>query len=169
MNYRYLLAVAFCAFAFSAFAQPAPGASVPAEVDVAVTARDLPRGSVLAEADLAYKPMPAARATDSIARSIADIVGMETRRALRAGEPVRNIDIRRHALVAKGATVTMLFEADGLTLTFVGRALTDGAEGDVITVLNPSSYRQVQAIVTAPGTVRVGAAPQDAVRLSATR
>jgi flagellar basal body P-ring formation protein FlgA len=169
MSYRTFLAVAFCAFAFSAFAQPAPTASAPAEVDVAVTARDLPRGSVLTEADLGYKPMAVARANDSIARSIADVVGMETRRALRAGEPIRNIDIKRHALVAKGATVTMLFEAEGLTLTFVGRAMGDGAEGDVITVLNPSSYRQVQAIVTAPGTVRVGSAPQGGVRVSASR
>ena len=169
MRYQYDLALALCAFAFSAFAQtPAPAPAAP-DIDVAVSARDLPRGAVLGESDLAYKPMPAARANTGIARSIADVVGMETRRALRAGEPIRTIDIKRHALVAKGTNVTMLFEADGLTLTFVGRALADGAEGEVITVLNPSSYRQVQAMVTGPGTVRVGPAPQSQVRVSASR
>jgi flagella basal body P-ring formation protein FlgA len=151
MTHRLLLVVVLCAAAFSAFAQDA------SEVDVAVASRDVPHGSVLTEADLTYKPVPAARANASIVRSIADVAGMETRRALRAGEMIRTIDVKRHALVTKGATVTMLFEAKGVTLTATGRAMGDGADGDVVTVLNPTSYRQVQAVVVAPGTVRVGA------------
>jgi len=35
-------------------------------------------------------------------------------------------------------------------------ALAEGGEGDSIVVLNPTSYRQVVAVVTGPGTVRVG-------------
>lgn len=158
MTLRFLLTLAFCTLAFSAFAQEK------AEVDVAVPARDLPRGAVIKEADLTYKPVPAMRANDSIARSIADLTGLETRRALRAGELIRNIDVKRHALVAKGATVTMLFEAEGISLTAVGRAMTDGADGDIVTVLNPTSFRQVQALVIAPGTVRVGAGMQLAAK-----
>jgi flagellar basal body P-ring formation protein FlgA len=164
MTLRFLFTLALCAFAFSAFAQTAP-----AEVDVAVTARDIPRGAVLAEADLVYKPIAAARANDSIARSIADLAGMETRRALRAGELIRTIDVKRHALVAKGATVTMLFEADGVALSSIGRAMAEGSEGDIVTVLNPTSYRQVQAVVTGPGTVRVGGVAQTVTRLGAAR
>jgi flagella basal body P-ring formation protein FlgA len=150
MTIRFAIAVLLCAFAFSAFAQEQ------AQVDVAVASRDLPRGAVIADTDLTYKPIPAARANAGIVRSIADLSGMETRRALRAGELIRSIDVKPHALVAKGATVTMLFEARGITLTSTGRAMADGAEGEIVTVLNPASYRQVQAIVIAPGTVRVG-------------
>jgi flagella basal body P-ring formation protein FlgA len=150
MTFRIALVVLLCAAAFSAFAQTAE------EVDVVVASRDLPRGAVIAEGDLGYKPVPAVRANASIVRSIADLTGMETRRSLRAGELIRNIDVKRHALVTKGATVTMLFEAKGIKLTSVGRAMADGADGDVITVLNPASFRQVQALVVAPGTVRVG-------------
>ena len=164
MTLRFVLTFALCVLAFSAFAQ-----TPSAEVDVAVATRDIARGAVLREADLAYKPVPAARANDSIARSIADLVGMETRRALRAGELIRTIDVKRHALVAKGATVTMLFEAEGIALSAVGRAMTEGGDGDIVTVLNPTSYRQVQATVTGPGTVRVGAAPQEVARLGAPR
>ena len=153
MTFRIVLVLVLCAAAFSAFAQET------GDVDVVVLTRELPRGAVLAEADLAYKPVPAARANSSILRSIADLVGMETRRTMRPGELIRSIDVKRHAMVAKGATVTMLFEAKGVSLTAVGRAMGEGADGDVITVLNPTSYRQVQAIVVAPGTVRVGAGP----------
>jgi len=73
-----------------------------------------------------------------------------------AGEFLRSSDLKRPALVAKGSNVTMVFEAPGIHLTAVGRALAEGGEGDSIAVLNPTSYRQVVAVVTAPGTVRVG-------------
>src|SRR5688572_8080442 len=152
MTFRILLVLVLCAAAFSAFAQET------GDVDVVVLTRELPRGAVIAEGDLAYKPVPAARANSSIVRSIADLVGMETRRTIRSGELVRSIDVKRHAMVAKGATVTMLFEAKGVTLTAVGRAMGEGSDGDVITVLNPTSYRQVQPMVVAPATVRVGPA-----------
>jgi flagella basal body P-ring formation protein FlgA len=77
---------------------------------------------------------------------------------LRAGELIRASDLKRPTLVAKGSAVTMIFEVPGIALTSVGRALAEGGEGDTIAVLNPASYRQVTAIITGPGTVRVGAA-----------
>ena len=161
MSFRFLLTVVLCAVAFSAFAQEAP------EIDVAVPSRDLPRGAVLSETDLVYMPIPTSRANAIVARSIADLVGMETRRPLRAGDLIRSIDVKRHALVTKGSTVTMKFDAEGISLTAVGRAMADGADGDVITVLNPTSYRQVQALVVAPGEVRVGAPSAPVAQLAA--
>jgi flagella basal body P-ring formation protein FlgA len=153
MHCKFLLTVLLCSFAFSAFAQTTPES----QVDVAVTNRDVARGEILRESDLAYKPVPVIRANTSIARSIADVSGQETRRALRAGDMIRLSDVKRPTLVAKGATVTMLFEAPGMVLTSVGRAMTEGGLHDTITVQNPVSFRQVQANVVSPGTVRVGA------------
>jgi len=150
MNYRFLLAFAFCTLAFSAFAQNA------SDVEVVVPAHDIARGAVISENDLTTKGFPAVRLNDAIIRSAADAAGREAKRALRAGEILRSNDLKRPALVAKGATVTMIFEAPGMKLTSVGRALAEGGEGDTIAVLNPISYRQVIAVITAPGTVRVG-------------
>src|SRR6266566_1277715 len=153
MSIRFLLAVAFCAVAFSAFAQDSAD-----QMDVVVPAHDIARGAVLAEGDLTTKSIAVMRANDGIVRNAADATGREAKRALRAGEFLRNSDLKRPTLVAKGANVTMIFEAPGIHLTAVGRALAEGGEGDSIAVLNPTSYRQVVAVVTAPGTVRVGAA-----------
>jgi flagella basal body P-ring formation protein FlgA len=86
------------------------------------------------------------------------VAGREAKRALRAGELIRASDLKRPTLVAKGSTVTMIFEVPGIALTSVGRALAEGGEGDTIAVLNPTSYRQVSAVITGPGTVHVGAA-----------
>jgi flagella basal body P-ring formation protein FlgA len=150
MMLRTFLTLVFCTVAFTAYAAETT------TIDVAVPAHDLPRGKVLAAADLVYKNVPATGIGESVARSIADLAGQETRRSLRAGEFVRASDVKRPTFVAKGSTVTMIFEAPGISLAATGRALAEGGDGDSITVLNTVSYRQVQATVIAPGTVRVG-------------
>jgi flagella basal body P-ring formation protein FlgA len=151
MTLRFVLVVILSAIAFTAYAADVP------EVDVAVAINDIARGDVIAEADLEYKAVPAIRANGSVVRAITDVAGMEARRALKAGELIRTGDLKRPTMVAKGSTVTMLFEAPGMRLSAVGRALAEGAEGDTITVLNPTSFRKVEAVVIKPGTVRVGA------------
>jgi len=83
-----------------------------------------------------------------------DLIGMEARRVLHAGESVRLEDVRRPTLVTKGSTVTMTFEAPGITLTAVGRAMSEGGFGETVTVQNPASFRQVSTVVTGPGQVR---------------
>jgi flagella basal body P-ring formation protein FlgA len=152
MTMRALLVLLICSLAFSAFA-----ASDVDEVDVVVPAHDIARGTLIGESDLAYKPIPVLRANTSIVRAFADAEGKEARRALRAGDLIRESDLKHPTLVAKGANVTMVFEAPGMQLTAVGRALSEGGEGDSISVLNPTSYRQVSAVVVSAGTVRVSA------------
>ena len=157
MSLRYMFAIALCVVAFSAFAQePAD------QMDVVVPAHDIARGAVVGEGDLTTKSIAVTRVSDGILRNASDVTGREAKRALRTGEFLRNSDLKRPALVAKGANVTMVFESPGIHLTAVGRALAEGGEGDSIAVLNPTSYRQVVAVVTGPGTVRVGPAPTNA-------
>jgi flagella basal body P-ring formation protein FlgA len=151
MTLRFFLALAFCTVALSAFAQ-----SPDNQAELVVPAHDIARGAVLADGDLTTKSVPVLRVNDGLVRTLSDAVGKEAKRALRAGESLRMSDLKRPTLVAKGATVTMVFEAPGMSLTATGRALAEGGDGDSIAVLNPTSYRQVIAVVTAPGTVRVG-------------
>jgi flagella basal body P-ring formation protein FlgA len=151
MTLRFILALAFCTVALSAFAQTADN-----QVELIVPAHDIARGTVIAESDVATKTIPILRMNEQLVHSLADIVGKEAKRALRAGEFLRMSDLKHPTLIAKGATVTMVFDAPGISLTAVGRALAEGGEGDSIAVLNPTSYRQVVAVITGPGTVRVG-------------
>ena len=44
-----------------------------------------------------------------------------------------------------------------------GRALGDGAKGDIVSVLNEQSKRTIQGVVTAAGTVEVTASGAPAV------
>lgn len=146
---RLLLLVLALAVAYPAFGQEAPTARL------VVPAHDIARGQLIGDADLVYLSVTGT-VLPGIETSMSDLEGMEARRVLRAGEAIRNDDVRRPILVARGATVTMTFDAPGITVTATGRAMTEGGYGETITVQNPVSYRQVSAVVTGPGQVRAG-------------
>ncbi len=123
-----------------------------AQLRVVVPARDIPRGATIGDGDLAYQMTPSA--LPGTAMSMNDLVGMETRRYLHAGESVRVDDVRHPIVVTKGSLVTMTFEVPGIALTATGKAMSEGGIGDNVTVQNPVSFRQITCVVTGPGTVR---------------
>ena len=124
-----------------------------ASLRIVVPARDIARGATIQSGDLIYQ-MVGDNVLSGTVTSTDDLIGMQARRVLHAGESVRVEDVRRPTLVVKGSTVTMTFEAPGITLTAVGRAMSEGGLGETVTVQNPASFRQISAIVTGPGMVR---------------
>src|SRR3984957_11048042 len=98
-----------------------PAPPVDGTARIVVPAHDIQRGEVISDSDLSYQMVTGSRAGASIAASMTDLDGREARRYLRAGEPVRTDDVRRPVLVTKGSTVTMTFDAPGITLTAPGR------------------------------------------------
>ena len=124
---------------------------------VITPAHDIARGQVVSDGDVVYGTIPANTVFSGIITSVDQIRGLEARRMLRAGEIVRNDDLRHPVVVAKGEVVTMTFEAPGVMLTATGRAMSEGGIGDTVTVQNPASFRQISCIVTGPGAVRAQA------------
>jgi flagellar basal body P-ring formation protein FlgA len=122
-------------------------------VRVVVPMRDIARGSVIADSDLTYLAVNG-EVMNGVVTNMTDAVGMQTRRTLRAGESLRQQDLRRPILVTKGAVVTMTFEAPGVVLTATGRAMSEGGMGETVTIQNPTSFRQITAVVVGPGEVR---------------
>lgn len=125
-----------------------------ATIRIVVPAHDIARGDVIGEADLVYTTVDGNALMSGIATSMDEIKGMQARRVLNAGQPLRNADVRRPIVVNKGQVVTMVFTAPGVEVTATGRAMTEGGIGDTVTIQNPASYRMISATVTAPGTVR---------------
>jgi flagella basal body P-ring formation protein FlgA len=130
------------------------GPGIAADLRVVVPARDIPRGEVLAESDLTYGTVTGTALMAGTVTTMDAARGLEARRVLRAGETIAASDLRRPVVVNKGQTVTMTFDAPGVTLTAMGRAMSEGGIGDTVTVQNPASFRMVSAVVTAAGTVR---------------
>jgi flagella basal body P-ring formation protein FlgA len=92
---------------------------------------------------------------------------------MRAGQKLRQADVERPRMMKKGDVVTLIYEVPGMTLTALGRAVTDGASGDVISIVNSQSHRTVEAKITAAGTAivegRAAAGPPSKSSLVANR
>ena len=122
-------------------------------VRVVVPVHDIPRGQTISESDLTYATLPGNAMMAGVVTSVTVAKDMEARRMLRAGEAFRSDDVRRPIVVIKGETVTMLFNAPGVELTATGRAMGEGGVGDTVMVQNPASFRMINGVVSAPGTV----------------
>lgn len=138
-------------------------------VEAVILLRGLERGETLKASDISIERRPRAEAgADAAARDRA--VGMQARRQLRAGVPLRNADVVKPDLVQRDQAVTLIYEAAGIYLTGRGKAIEGGAEGDIVSVMNLLSKRTVTGTVTGRGQVTINTAmssrPAPAVAVS---
>lgn len=112
-------------------------------------------GQAIGAADVEWREMRASALSGDYVARMEEVVGRAPKRMISPGQPIRAFDLGRPEMVAKGAQVTMIVAAPGMTLTAIGKAIDAGAEGEVISVVNLQSNKTVQATVTAPNTVTV--------------
>lgn len=124
-------------------------------VETWVPTRRIEAGEIIAAADLRPVMLPPGVMNSSMLRDPADLIGMEVRRPLMANRPVQDRAVTAPRAVVKGAKIEIRFRAGALQLTAPGKALSDGALGEVIRVVNTSSNAIVTAEVTAQGVVEV--------------
>ena len=122
---------------------------------VPVLTRTLARGEVVRGADVAIERRPKSDLRGDIATSTKDLIGLATRRPLRAGELVRMSELTKPEIVQRNEAVTLVYEAPGLMLTIRGKAIDSGTQGDLINVLNLQSKRTVQGTISGPGRVTI--------------
>jgi flagella basal body P-ring formation protein FlgA len=123
-------------------------------VEVAVLMRDVERGDILKSSDVSVERRPRSEISGEAA-SRDRALGMQMRRAIRAGQPLKTADLAKPDLVQRDQTVTLIFESAGLYLTVRGKALENGTEGDVVNVLNLQSKRTVSGTVIGRGQVAI--------------
>lgn len=128
-------------------------------VEAAVLARSLERSEMLKSADVIIERRPKSEVgPDMLTRDRA--VGMQARRQLRAGQPLRGGDVTKPDLVQRDQGVTLIYEYAGVYLTVLGKALDSGTEGDTVSVMNMQSKRTVSGVVVARGRVAIVVAPR---------
>jgi flagella basal body P-ring formation protein FlgA len=152
MTRKFLLILTFCVALPAALL--AATSAFAATIRIVVPTHDIARGDVIGESDLTYATVEGNALMGGIATSMDEIKGMQARRVLSAGQPLRGTDVRRPIVVSKGQMVTMTFAAPGVEVTAMGRAMSEGGIGDTVTLQNPASYRMISATVIGPGTVR---------------
>jgi flagellar basal body P-ring formation protein FlgA len=122
-------------------------------VEAVAVNRPVDRGEVLQASDLTLVRRPKAQAGGLADMNTA--IGLAARHPLRPGQPISTADLMKPQIVRRNDTVTMIYEAPGLTLTLRGQAQDTGALGDTVGVLNPQTKRVVQGVISGPDRVSV--------------
>ena len=124
-------------------------------VDVPVLKSRILRGDLIREADLEWVKMKADRVQPDVLVDMSDLIGKTPRRGIRAGYPIRGNDVSRPVLVEKNSLVTIIHHVPNMMLTAQGKALQNGADGDVVQIQNGRSNQVIEAEVIGPGRVAV--------------
>ena len=132
-----------------------PGASAQrGNVDVLTYARNLSAGEMVGPEDVIWGK--AAVAPSDSPRDPDAVIGLAARRPLRAGAAVLSHDVSAPAIIKSGEVITVLFQAEGVSLSLQGKALGAAGVGESLNVENTVSKKVIQAVVTGPGQAVVG-------------
>lgn len=136
-------------------------------IEVPMLVQNLRRGKTITRRHLETKKVPARRINETTVTEAIDLIGMATRRSLRAHSLIRSSDVEKPKIVRKNTLISVVYRLNSLHITFRGRAMEDGALGETISVLNPRSRRTIQATVSAPNMVTArGNTPRQTASLS---
>ncbi|HEY3847950.1 MAG TPA: flagellar basal body P-ring formation chaperone FlgA [Acetobacteraceae bacterium] len=124
-------------------------------IDLPVAVARLGIGTVVRADDVRVARVPVAMVHNEVLHAAIDVIGMQLRHSVVAGQPFAVVDMMRPTLVQRGANVQMQLLSPGISLVAQGVAMDSGATGERIRVLNPSSRAVVEAEVIGPGQVRV--------------
>lgn len=127
-------------------------------VDVPVLKTPLASGDIITAQDIDYISVRSSDVSPTALLSADKLVGMAPRRNMPAGKMLNTADVVLPVMVKKGQLITLTLKNKVVSLTTQGKALGDGAEGEVVRVINTSSNQIVEGIVTGPQTVAVRAA-----------
>lgn len=132
---------------------------VPVQVDiyaqVAVAAHSLARGHIISEADITFERNNLSQLGLGHVQSAQRLLGKELQRTMRAGEAFRLTNLELPEVVQRGDSVLVEAQTGALTVVAPGKALGSGQVGDQIRVENTQSERVIDALIVAPGRVKV--------------
>jgi len=124
-------------------------------VEAAIVTRPLARGDIIKQNNISVERRPKSEFAAEPPAPASDIVGLAARSNVRAGQGLRNSDVMKPEVVKKNEMVLLHYEVPGIVLTMRGQAMESGTEGDTVNVLNISSKRTIQGVITGPGRVTI--------------
>ena len=133
-------------------------------VMVPVISRSISRGEIVSQSDIAMTPLPLQKALVANAATLEEVVGKAARQTLRAGMIANAAYFTEPDMVKRSDTVTIVFNAGNLNLSIMGKALSDGAKGDIIPVQNAQTSRIVRAEIVGPGLLEISQPAQNSTQ-----
>ena len=121
---------------------------------VPVAARALPRGAVLEEKDIAYRPAGSLPGAGGSGTRSAAAAGWVTKRVIAEGEPLREPAVAPPALIRSGDVVQLIWTDGTIQVRLTGRAMNAATAGGRVTV-RVDTERRFEGVAMAPGQVRL--------------
>ncbi len=129
----------------SLFAVTAQAGSVTANAN-------LQRGSILQSDDISIE----ASSHENREALINTYVGMELKRSVPEGYRMNPAYVGKPILVHRNERVNMMYRVGRMEISAWGRALDEGAAGDVISIMNLESKKRIQGRILESGMIEVG-------------
>jgi len=135
-----------------------------ASVEVLTYARSLAAGEVVQPEDVIWASVQSHLAPAGAPQDAEVVIGLQAKRALRAGSPVAQRDLASPQVIARNDMVEVAYLSDGVELTVTGKATRNASAGEAVPILNVQSNRTIDAVAVAPGRAVAGPAAQMARR-----
>jgi flagella basal body P-ring formation protein FlgA len=122
---------------------------------VVVSRRSLARGHRIGPGDLAIKPFPEDNVEADFLLDPEAAIGLEVRGSVRANRPIPRLALGAPTLIHRGDLIEVRVAAGGITVTTNAKALSDGAQSDLIEIETLQPRKRLVARVVEPGMVEI--------------
>ncbi len=123
--------------------------------DIVHARRFISRGTVISKDDLVIDNIEISNANTKFFHTTLDIIGKVAKRNITIGKKISATTLKLAIIIKRGQEVVIVAHTGGILIRTKGKALSDGAKGQVVKVKNSRSKRELQATVIAPNTVKV--------------
>jgi len=131
-------------------------ATVSVYVPVAVTQKPVPRRKQLLKSDIFFEERDISKLFKGYYTNNDDINGLIARVQIKANTPLSPGLVQPPKMVKRGQDIDLFIKTRSYEIHSEGKALSDGARGDVIRVKNSRSSKIVEGTVVGPGIVQIG-------------
>lgn len=123
--------------------------------DVVVPSRLIKTDEVIELEDVTVSRIRLVDLRQQFATDLNDVIGKSAARPLQSQLPIRPISLKKPYAVRKGDRVTIEARGGGLSIQAVGVSKAGAELGQMVTVTNSDSGKELRAKVVSPGVVRV--------------
>jgi flagella basal body P-ring formation protein FlgA len=120
---------------------------------VVVAARPIARGEPITAAHLEMRSvdyLPKSDARRAVVGTLEELIGMEARQAIRAGDVVFTHQVQAPVLVKRGEVISVSSQAGGIRVRTTARAREDGVRGELVQLESLATRERFVARVVGP-------------------
>ena len=122
---------------------------------VVVTRRPISARELLSEDDLDFAQADVSHLYNGFYKTKEDVIGLETSQMISPGTVLTKNNLQKPVLVHRSEVVNLEAGDGAVSVMMKGRAKSDGRLNEMIRVYNPTSERQLDAVVTGFGKAKV--------------